>query len=55
MFGTSTASTYFGNFVTDVKGMIGDNLPIILGLVAALIGLGWAYRKFKSHVSGKKF
>jgi len=55
MFSSTTASTQFGTFVSDISQMIQANLPLILSLVAALIGLGWAYRKFKSHVSGKKF
>jgi len=35
--------------------VIGDNVPTILVLLAALIGLGWGVRKFMKWVSGRKF
>jgi len=54
-FSTSTASTQSANYINDVKSVIGDNMPLILGLVAALAALAWVVRKFSKHVTGKKF
>jgi len=52
---TSTVSTQTGNFIADVGAVLGSNIPTILGLLAALAGLGWVIRKFSKHVTGKKF
>jgi len=55
MFSTSTAITAFGDVAKDVSSLLVYAVPVILGIAAALIGLGWAYRKFKKHASGRKF
>jgi len=55
MFSTSTAVTSALGLTTDVGTIIGGTVGAILGLLAALLGLGWAVRKFKQKVSGRKF
>jgi len=54
-FGTSTASTVYNQFQTDVALIIGTVIGGLLALMGALIGLGWATRKFKHYISGRKF
>jgi putative Mn2+ efflux pump MntP len=55
MFGTSTVSAVFSGLVGDIATIIGASIVVILGLYAALTGLGWAVRKFRHYVSGRKF
>jgi len=55
MFSTTTAVTTGLALVTDVGTIIGGTIAAIMGLLAALLGLGWAVRKFKQKVSGRKF
>jgi len=55
MLSTSTGNTITDSFVADVSGMVYHALPLILVVVAVLIGIGWAVRKFTRHASGKKF
>jgi len=52
---TSTANDAISTVITDVSTSIEDNVVKILAVVAGLIALGWAYRKFVSKASGKKF
>lgn len=54
-FSTSTAPTVVGSLISDVALVIGGVVGTILGLYAALVGLGWGVRKFKHYVSGRKF
>ena len=54
-FSTSTAVTLANGLTADVATIIGGTISAILALMAGLMGLGWAVRKFKSKVSGKKF
>jgi len=54
-YSTTTASQSIDNLIADVGAVIGDNVPTILVLLAALIGLGWGVRKFMKWVSGRKF
>jgi hypothetical protein len=54
-FSTTTAVTLANSLTSDVATIIGGAIGAILGLMAGLLGLGWAVRKFKSKVSGKKF
>jgi len=48
-------STAYASFLSDIGGFIADRIPELLVIVAGLIGLGWAYSKFRKHVAGKKF
>jgi len=54
-YSTSTAASAVTTNIADVGATIGAVVPTILLLMAALIGLGWGVRKFRQHVSGKKF
>lgn len=54
-FSTSTAITSATTLVSDVSTIIGGTVGVILSLLAALLGLGWAVRKFRSKIAGKKF
>lgn len=54
-FGTSTAPTIYNQFQSEVALIIGTVVGGLLSLMGALIGLGWAQRKFKHYVSGRKF
>lgn len=54
-FGTSTVPSIMTGFIGDVAVIIGIVVAAVLGLLAALLGLGWGVRKFKAYVSGKKF
>jgi len=54
-YSTTTAAGDVTAAIGDVGSVIGIVIPVILGLLAALIGLGWGVRKFKAHVSGRKF
>lgn len=52
---TSTAPTVILNFTVDAATIIGTVIGSILGLYAALLGLGWGVRKFRHYISGRKF
>jgi len=54
-YSTTTAAAAVVQNINDVGATIGAVVPTILLLMAALIGLGWGVRKFRKHVSGKKF
>jgi len=55
MYSTTTAAAAVTGLVSDVGSQFSTIIPVILVLLAALIGLGWGVRKFKAHVSGRKF
>jgi len=40
---------------TDVGTVFALVIPAVLGVAVALIGLGYAYRAIKRHLTGKKF
>jgi len=48
----AASNIFFLNFSNGFGAMIGQNIPKILIVVAALIGLGWGIRKFIRHVAG---
>jgi len=54
-YATTTAITDVNTNISDVGSTIGGITPKLLALMAALIGLGWGVRKFRQHVSGRKF
>lgn len=45
--------TMFTTFVGDVGSILTDNIPLVLGVLGALIGLGFVVRQVKKHI-GKK-
>jgi len=54
-YSTTTAAADVNTAIANVGSTIGTVVPVILVLLAALIGLGWGVRKFRQHVSGRKF
>jgi len=52
-FNASTTDTLFQSFGSDVGDTLTNNLPLILAILAGLIGLGMLIRYFKRHI-GKK-
>lgn len=54
-YSTTTAATDVSNAINDVGSGIGTAVPVILGILAGLLVLGWGVRAFRRHVSGKKF
>jgi len=55
MYGTSSAITSLGTFVLGITDSLTYGVPVILGVLAALLGLGWVVRKVRRYITGKKF
>jgi len=47
------AGTIFTGFIGDVGAVLTDNLPLVVGILAALIGLGLLVRYTKRWVGRK--
>jgi len=54
-FGTSTAGSIATTFFGEIALIIGGTVVGILSLLGALTGLGWAVRKYRHYVAGRKF
>lgn len=54
-YSTSTAAASVDSVTNGVGSMFAQNIPVMLVIMIALIGLGWGIRKFQRHVSGRKF
>jgi len=54
MFATSSVQTLFTTFTTDVSTLLVYTLGILLGILAALLGLGYGIRHVKRWITGKK-
>lgn len=54
MFGVASASAAYTAFLADASGLIGTTLVSVLGVVAGLLAIGWAFRFTKKHITGKK-
>jgi len=54
-YSTSTAAASVDTVTNGVGSMFAQNIPVMLVIMIALIGLGWGIRKFQKHVSGRKF
>ena len=52
---TSTVSTIVTDAIGDLGAVLGDFIPVILGLLVALLALGMGVRYFKRYISGRKF
>jgi len=52
---TSTAQTIVVNATGDLGSVLATIIPVILGIVVALLALGMGIRYVKKHVSGRKF
>jgi len=51
----SDINSFFSTFLTDLSTVLSTNVPLILGILAALLGLGWVVRKVRRYITGKKF
>lgn len=54
-YSTTTAAASVDTVTNGVGSMFAQNIPTMLVIMIALIGLGWGVRKFQKHVSGRKF
>jgi len=54
-YSTTTAAASVDTVTNGVGAMFTQNIPTILIILIALLGLGWGIRKFKKHVAGKGF
>jgi len=54
-YSTTTAAANVDTVINGVGAMFAQNIPVMLVIMIALIGLGWGIRKFQRHVSGRKF
>jgi len=52
---TSTVSTVVINATNDLGAVLGDFIPVILGILVALLALGMGIRYVRKHVTGRKF
>jgi len=55
MISSASLQTLFTNFGTNTGLMIVVAVGIVLGGLGSLIGLGFAVRKIKRYVTGRKF
>jgi len=49
---TTTIMVKLNAFVSDIGYMLGFSTIVILGILAALLGLGWAVRKVQHYIVG---
>jgi len=54
-YSTTSAANSVDTVTNGVGSMFAQNIPVMLVIMIALIGLGWGIRKFQKHVSGRKF
>ena len=54
-YSTTSAAASVDTVTNGVGAMFAQNIPTMLIIMVALIGLGWGIRKFQKHVSGRKF
>lgn len=54
-YATSSAAASVDSVTNGVGSMFSQNIPVMLVIMIALIGLGWGIRKFQKHISGRKF
>jgi len=52
MFDTTMATSEILNLILNISLVVTGVIAAILGLLAALVGLGWGIRKFLSWVTG---
>jgi len=55
MYDASTSITSLSSFYYASGAVIAAAITVILGALAGLLGLGFAVRHAKKHVTGKKF
>jgi len=50
---STTANTIFGTFISDIGSVLSTNLPLIVGVLAGLIGLAIVIRYVKRWIGRK--
>jgi len=51
----ATTSALISTLSTNTVNIVSNSVIIILGVLAALLGLGYGVRKFRRYISGRKF
>jgi len=54
-FATSSVPGYIADLRSDAAQVMSPVIYTILGLLAALIALGWGVSKFRKYIAGRKF
>ena len=54
MFDVASASAVFTTLTANVSSLIGSTLTTLVGILAALLGLGFAIRHVKKWITGRK-
>ena len=54
MFDVASASAIFTALITDASTIIGSTLLVLVGVLAGLLGLGFAIRHTKRWITGRK-
>jgi len=54
MFSTSTVQTMFASFTTDISTLLVYTLGILLGILAAMLGLGFGISRVRRWITGRK-
>jgi hypothetical protein len=52
---TTTAQTIVTNATNDLGSVLAGIIPVILGILVALLALGMGIRYVRKHISGRKF
>jgi len=55
MYDVASSSAALTAFYADAGTLIALAVGVVLGALAALLGLGWGIRTLKKHITGKKF
>jgi len=54
MFDVASASSAFTDLITDVSTVVGTSLVSVLGVFAALLGLGFAISRLRKYIQRRK-
>jgi len=55
MFDVASSTAAFNTFAANLSVGMGVVVTTTLGIAGALLIIGYAYRKFKQHATGKKW
>jgi len=55
MFDVASSTAAFTTFALNLSGGIGTVVTTTLAVAGALLIIGYAYRKFKQHATGRKW
>lgn len=54
MYGVASASAAFTAALTSVSSLVGTSLTAVLGIFAALLGLGFAISRIRRYIQRRK-